>query len=145
MTETIRISEIFGPTIQGEGALIGQPTVFVRTGGCDYRCIWCDTPHAVDSQYRDQWKPMSPAAIFGRIEELSGDKPLLVSLSGGNPAIQPLGGLIQLGKASGYKFALETQGSIAQDWFKDLDVLTLSPKPPSSTMKTDWAKFDEWL
>ena len=40
---TIAISEIFGPTIQGEGALIGKPTVFVRTGGCDYRCSWCDT------------------------------------------------------------------------------------------------------
>jgi 7-carboxy-7-deazaguanine synthase len=34
----VRVSEIFGPTIQGEGALIGLPTVFVRTGGCDYRC-----------------------------------------------------------------------------------------------------------
>ena len=38
ITETshsIMISELFGPTIQGEGALIGKPTVFVRTGGCD--------------------------------------------------------------------------------------------------------------
>ncbi len=145
MSETIRISEIFGPTIQGEGALIGQPTVFVRTGGCDYRCTWCDTLHAVDSKYREDWKPMSALAIMGKIEELSGDKPLMISLSGGNPAIQLLGGLIKLGKAKGYKFALETQGSIAQDWFADLDVLTLSPKPPSSGMKTDWAKFDECL
>ena len=32
---------------------------------------------------------------------------------------------------------LETQGSIAQDWFAQLDVLTLSPKPPSSAMHTD--------
>ena len=37
MSDAIRISEIFGPTIQGEGALIGRPTVFVRTGGCDFR------------------------------------------------------------------------------------------------------------
>ncbi len=36
----LRIAEVFGPTIQGEGALIGEPTVFVRTGGCDYRCAW---------------------------------------------------------------------------------------------------------
>jgi 7-carboxy-7-deazaguanine synthase len=49
----IRISEIFGPTIQGEGVLIGLPTVFVRTGGCDYRCSWCDSLHAVDSAFRD--------------------------------------------------------------------------------------------
>ncbi len=143
MTDTIRISEIFGPTIQGEGALIGQPTVFVRTGGCDYRCSWCDTMHAVDSRFRDEWQPMTAAEIFSRVQELSGSRPIMVSLSGGNPAIQPLGELITLGKSQGYQFALETQGSIAQDWFADLDVLTLSPKPPSSGMATDFVKLDE--
>ena len=142
---TVRISEIFGPTIQGEGALIGQPTVFVRTGGCDYRCLWCDTLHAVDSRYRDSWQPMSADEVFHEVEKLSGGKPLMVSLSGGNPAIQPLGALIDLGKSKSYRFALETQGSVAQDWFSKLDVLILSPKPPSSEMQTDWTKFDECL
>ncbi|MEP1188696.1 MAG: 7-carboxy-7-deazaguanine synthase QueE, partial [Roseibium sp.] len=66
-----------------------------------------------------------------------------VSLSGGNPAIQPLGPLIELGRKEGYRFALETQGSIARDWFAGLDVLTLSPKPPSSGMVTDWQKLAE--
>ncbi len=141
----IRISEIFGPTLQGEGALIGQPTVFVRTGGCDYRCSWCDTLHAVDSQYRHEWIPMSAEEIFAKVEKLSGGNPLMVSLSGGNPAIHNLKPLIGLGKAKDYKFALETQGSVAQDWFVDLDVLTLSPKPPSSGMVTDWNKFEECL
>ncbi len=145
MTEKIRVSEIFGPTIQGEGTLIGQPTIFVRTGGCDYRCVWCDTLHAVDSQFRDTWKPMKPEAVFADVEALSGGKALMVSLSGGNPAIQPLAPLIKLGKAKGYRFALETQGSIAQDWFGDLDVLTLSPKPPSSEMSTDWQKLDQCI
>lgn len=140
---SIRINEIFGPTIQGEGALIGQPTVFVRTGGCDYRCTWCDTLHAVDSKYRDEWKPMAAEDIFARVQELSKNTPMMVSLSGGNPAIHDLGPVITLGKQHGYTFNLETQGSIAQDWFKDLDVLTLSPKPPSSNMATDWARFDE--
>lgn len=145
MSKTIRISEIFGPTIQGEGALIGQPTVFVRTGGCDYRCSWCDTPHAVDSQFRHEWKPMSAEEIFTQVQALSGHKPLMVSLSGGNPAIQPLKPLIDLGHEHDYSFALETQGSIAQDWFADLNMLTLSPKPPSSNEKTDWDKFDACL
>lgn len=145
MVDTIRISEIFGPTIQGEGALIGQPTIFVRTGGCDYRCSWCDTLHAVDSAYRHEWKPMHTGEIMAQIEALSGSAPLMVTLSGGNPAIQPLGALIDMGHARGYKFALETQGSIAQDWFKDLNVLTLSPKPPSSGEVTDWAAFDACL
>ncbi|GAA0785793.1 7-carboxy-7-deazaguanine synthase QueE [Roseibium denhamense] len=141
--ETIRVNEIFGPTIQGEGALIGQPTIFVRTGGCDYRCSWCDTLHAVDSAYRDEWLPMTPQAILMQIEVLSGGVPLMISLSGGNPAIQPLGHLIDLGAQEGYRFALETQGSIAKDWFARLDVLTLSPKPPSSGMDTNWQRLAE--
>lgn len=142
---SIKISEIFGPTIQGEGALIGQPTVFVRTGGCDYRCSWCDTLHAVDSEYRDTWKPMSAEAVFKEIKTLSGGTPLLISLSGGNPAIQPLGKLIDLGQQEGYHFAMETQGSIAKSWFSKLDHLVLSPKPPSSDMDTDWNEFDKCL
>ncbi|OCP19084.1 MULTISPECIES: 7-carboxy-7-deazaguanine synthase QueE [unclassified Ensifer] len=141
----IRVSEIFGPTIQGEGVLIGQPTVFVRTGGCDYRCSWCDTLHAVDSDYREQWRPMSVEEIWEEVRRLSGGVPLTVSLSGGNPAIQPLGPLIDRGHAEGYRFALETQGSVARDWFADLDVLVLSPKPPSSGMETDFAKLNDCL
>lgn len=144
-SDKIRVNEIFGPTIQGEGAVIGVPTVFVRTGGCDYRCTWCDTLHAVDSAYRHDWKPMSAQDIFSEIEKLSSAKPLLVTLSGGNPAIQPFGELIEIGKARGYRFALETQGSIAQEWFADLDILTLSPKPPSSGMNTDWKALDACL
>ncbi|AYD02143.1 7-carboxy-7-deazaguanine synthase QueE [Neorhizobium sp. NCHU2750] len=143
--EIIRVSEIFGPTIQGEGMLIGQPTVFVRTGGCDYRCSWCDTLHAVDSDYRHDWKPMDAGTIWDEVRELSGGRPLMVSLSGGNPAIQPMKPLIRRGKNDGYRFAIETQGSIARDWFADLDVLVLSPKPPSSGMETDWDKLADCL
>lgn len=139
MSESIRIAEIFGPTIQGEGALIGVPTVFVRTGGCDYRCVWCDSMHAVDSKYRYDWTPMSAHAVMDEVRRLSKGEPLMVTLSGGNPAIQPLGDLIALGRKEGYGFAIETQGSVAQDWFGDLDMLVLSPKPPSSEMQTDWA------
>ena len=69
MKERIRISEIFGPTIQGEGPLVGRPTVFVRTGGCDYRCTWCDTLYAVLPEYHDEWTPMTPAAIMARVNE----------------------------------------------------------------------------
>lgn len=38
---TFPVIECFGPTIQGEGALAGLPTLFVRFGGCDFRCSWC--------------------------------------------------------------------------------------------------------
>jgi len=133
----VRISEIFGPTVQGEGALIGAPTVFVRTGGCDFRCSWCDTLYAVDPAFRADWKPMSAIDVLGAVKKLSGATPILITLSGGNPAIQPLGKLIELGKEEGFSFAIETQGSIAKNWFADLDFLTISPKPPSSSTNFD--------
>lgn len=140
MRGTIAVSEIFGPTVQGEGAVIGKPTVFVRTGGCDYRCSWCDSKFAVLPEFRGEWRRMSSEEILGKIRALS-PRPILVTLSGGNPALQPLGGLIRLGKAAGYRFAIETQGTVGRDWFADLDHLTLSPKPPSSGMETDWEKL----
>lgn len=124
----IRISEIFGPTVQGEGALIAKPTVFVRTGGCDFRCSWCDTLYALLPEYRHDWAPMTPEDILARIEQLTGGKPILVTISGGNPAIQPLGRLIALGKERHHRFAMETQGSVSDDWFANLDWLVLSPK-----------------
>ena len=139
----LRIAEIFGPTIQGEGSLIGEPTVFVRAGGCDYRCSWCDSLHAVDSEYRKEWLPMSSEEVWAKVKHLSGDVPLVISLSGGNPAIQDFSELIALGKAEGYRFACETQGSVAREWFQDLDSLVLSPKPPSSGETVDWDVFEK--
>ena len=142
---TLRIAEIFGPTIQGEGALIGQPTVFIRAGGCDYRCNWCDSLHAVDSSHRHEWKAMTPDAIMAEVRRLSGGQPLTVSISGGNPAIQDFAPVIALGREAGYRFACETQGSVPRDWFADLSLLVLSPKPPSSGQEVDWSAFDACL
>jgi 7-carboxy-7-deazaguanine synthase len=145
MSEPIRISEIFGPTIQGEGPLIGRPTVFVRTAGCDYRCNWCDTLYAVLPKHHDEWLSMSPADIIARVDELASGDPVLVTVSGGNPALQPLAPLIAQGRSKGHGFALETQGSVAQPWFSELDWMVFSPKPPSSGMETDWTAFDACL
>lgn len=138
---TLRIAEIFGPTIQGEGALIGQPTVFIRAGGCDYRCSWCDSLHAVESQYRHTWALMSTDAVWNEVLRLSHHRPLTVSISGGNPAIQDFGPVIERGRVMGYRFACETQGSIPQAWFSALHTLVLSPKPPSSGETVNWDSF----
>jgi len=51
---------------------------------------------------------------MARVNELAGGHPVLVSLSGGNPALQPLTSLITLGRREGHRFALETQGSVSQ-------------------------------
>jgi 7-carboxy-7-deazaguanine synthase len=42
----VRIAEIF-QSVQGEGSLVGVPSVFVRSSGCNLRCVWCDTPYAM--------------------------------------------------------------------------------------------------
>lgn len=141
----IKVSEIFGPTIQGEGVLIGIPTVFVRSGGWDWRCLWCDSLHALDPEYRANWPTMTTSAAWNRITELSYSQTVTISPSGGNPAIQPFGPLIARGKATGYRFALETQGSVCKDWFLAIDSLALSQKSPSSGKDTDWTAFDQCL
>src|SRR5262245_63137641 len=103
MTEDIRISEIFGPTIQGEGPLFGRPTVFVRTAGCDYRCRWCDTLYAVLPEFHREWLTMSPPDVMARVDELAGGQPVLITISGGNPALQPIASLIALGRDKGHR------------------------------------------
>src|SRR5689334_14600025 len=85
----MKVDEIFGPTIQGEGALAGCVTMFVRLGGCDYRCSWCDTMHAVDPANVDRWKEMDTDAILKALHKLvpTHNSNLWVTISGGNPAI----------------------------------------------------------
>jgi 7-carboxy-7-deazaguanine synthase len=136
----VKISETFGPTIQGEGALIGMPTLFLRLGGCDYRCSWCDTPHAVLSEHRSTWIPTAVHTALDALAQLH-EPPYWVTISGGNPALHDLGELLAQGQARGYSFAVETQGSIHKDWMSVVDHLVLSPKPPSSGMDTDWSAF----
>lgn len=142
-TRKLMISECFR-TVQGEGMLIGKPTVFVRTGGCDYRCSLCDTLYAVLPEYRADWTPLTAEEVFAEVRRLSEQQPILVTLSGGNPAMQPLEEFIDLGREQGYTFALETQGSISQPWFAKLAYLTLSPKPPGmgNPWPTRWERLD---
>ncbi|WNS45084.1 7-carboxy-7-deazaguanine synthase QueE [Paenibacillus sp. MMS20-IR301] len=141
----IPVIEMFGPTIQGEGAVIGVKTMFVRTSGCDYRCSWCDSAFTWDGSAKDKITLMEPGEILAGLLELAGDNFDCVTISGGNPALigEAMGEFITLLHERGIQTAIETQGSKWQDWFLDVDVLTVSPKPPSSGMKTDWDKLDE--
>jgi len=67
MRDEVTISELYGPVIQGEGAVIGNPTVFVRTGGCDYACRWCDSKFAVLPEHRGEWNSMSSEGVFEEV------------------------------------------------------------------------------
>ncbi|WP_409175306.1 7-carboxy-7-deazaguanine synthase QueE [Brevibacillus fortis] len=139
----IPVLEIFGPTIQGEGMVIGQKTMFVRTAGCDYRCNWCDSAFTWDGSARDEIQQMSPEAIWEELTRLGGDRFSHVTISGGNPALLAgIGDLISLLKEHGIRTAIETQGSKWQAWLPQIDDITISPKPPSSGMKTDFQALD---
>nr|WP_240796899.1 7-carboxy-7-deazaguanine synthase QueE [Terasakiella sp. SH-1] len=124
---------------------MGRPTIFVRTAGCDYRCSWCDTLYAVDTDHAKDWRKVQSVDVMAEIERLSQNTPMSVTLSGGNPAMQPLEDLIDLGQAKGYDFSMETQGSLPRDWFAKLDNLTLSPKGPSSGVETNWEILSECI
>ncbi len=131
---TLPVVEIFGPTIQGEGPDAGVPAYFVRFGGCDYRCAWCDSMHAVDpAQVRANAERLTAEGVIQRLGELPVG-PELVVLSGGNPALLDLGALVLALKSDGRRVAVETQGSRWSEWLADVDRLVISPKPPSSGM-----------
>jgi len=139
----IPVMEIFGPTIQGEGMVIGQKTMFVRTAGCDYSCSWCDSAFTWDGSGKHLIKQMDVEEIWKELTTLGGDRFSFVTISGGNPALlKNLDSLISLLREKGIKIGLETQGSKWQDWFYHIDELTLSPKPPSSGMVTNFEMLD---
>lgn len=125
------VVEIFGPTIQGEGVDQGVVSHFVRFGGCDYRCEWCDTPHAViPEEVRENAVKMDARAITAEVLE-KGKAPWII-LTGGNPALHDLTELVDELHDNGFLVAVETQGSKWRDWMHKLDRVCVSPKPPSA-------------
>ncbi|WP_110111673.1 7-carboxy-7-deazaguanine synthase QueE [Bacillus sp. CGMCC 1.16541] len=143
MGNTIPVLEIFGPTIQGEGMVIGQKTMFVRTAGCDYSCSWCDSAFTWDGSAKEDIRQLTAEQIWTELTELGGDAFNHVTISGGNPALlKSLASLIDLLKKYDIKVAIETQGSRWQDWLLTVDDLTISPKPPSSQMTTNFDVLD---
>ncbi|MCD8914119.1 7-carboxy-7-deazaguanine synthase QueE [Staphylococcus simulans] len=140
----IPVLEIFGPTIQGEGRVIGRKTMFVRTAGCDYRCSWCDSSFTWDGSMKDEIQMMTAEEIYERLYEIGGDCFNHVTISGGNPAlIKGIQDLVDLFETKGIESALETQGSRFQPWMRQIDDLTISPKPPSSGMQPNLQILDE--
>jgi 7-carboxy-7-deazaguanine synthase len=133
---TIPIAEVFGPTIQGEGPLAGCSTLFVRVGGCDYTCSWCDSMHAVDPVAVRKLPRLTAAEVLDDLMALPGAAQW-VTISGGNPSMYAaLGALVDGIHSCGLKVAVETQGSRWKDWLARVDQLVISPKPPSSGMLT---------
>jgi len=142
MSKAFPVTEIFGPTIQGEGELIGVPTMFIRFAGCDSQCTWCDTPYALKRGV--QIGVMTSISIIKQIGRPQ-EPVSWVTLTGGNPLLYELGDLVSGLHVDGWKVAVETQGTIYRDWVKDVDILVVSPKPPSSGEVTDFLGLGKFL
>ena len=121
----MKVSEIFH-SIQGEGKLVGVPSVFVRASGCNLRCTWCDTPYA-------SWDPEGEELSVHRIiEQVAAHDTRHVVLTGGEPMIMPeIEGLAAALKQRGHHVTIETAATV----FKPvaLDLASLSPKLSNST------------
>jgi len=121
----LRIAEIF-TSLQGEGAWLGVPSVFVRVSGCNLRCSWCDTPYA-------SWSPEGPVMSVEEIvgEVLAGGARHVV-LTGGEPLLfEPIVALADRLREAGRTITVETAGTLYRDLACDL--MSISPKLANST------------
>lgn len=130
----MRLAELFH-SIQGEGKLMGMPSVFVRVSGCNLRCVWCDTPYA-------SWQPEGEEVSVPDIVDRIGRVPCRhVVITGGEPMIMPdVADLCEMLKDRAYHITIETAATV----FKEvkLDLASLSPKLANSTPKSrDGGRF----
>lgn len=139
--------EMFGPTIQGEGAVIGQQTFFFRFGLCDYKCALCDSLHAIQPEWVRQhasWLTQEEIFELFMMKHRPGQT-RWVTFSGGNPCIHDLSVLVRLLKQHKFLIHVETQGTIWQEWLEDVDLITVSPKGPGMGETTDIGVLSDFL
>ena len=130
----MRISEIFY-SIQGEGRLLGTPSVFIRTAGCNLRCVWCDTPYT-------SWRAEGASWPLKKILRLADPYPTrYVVITGGEPMLAAdIEELALELRRKGKHVTIETAGTL----FKPVqcDLISLSPKLANSTpWKRERGKF----
>jgi 7-carboxy-7-deazaguanine synthase len=125
MYSAMRVAELFH-SIQGEGKLVGVPSVFVRASGCNLRCTWCDTPYA-------SWEPEGPdVSVDEIVRQVRAFDTKHVVLTGGEPMIMPdIVALAEALKSHDHHITIETAATV----FKPLplDLASLSPKLSNST------------
>jgi len=133
----LRIAEIFY-SIQGEGSLAGVPSVFVRTSGCNLRCVWCDTPYT-------SWYPEGGDWTLERILAAVDAYPARhVVVTGGEPMIaREIVELTHGLRARGRHITIETAGTVFAPVACDL--MSISPKLANSTPADEWEERHERL
>lgn len=103
------VQHIF-PTFQGEGPFVGQPAVFVRLGGCNLACSFCDTEF-------ESFEEQALESVLFQVRELAGEEQGkrvrdLVVITGGEPFRQEIGPLCDRLLAYGFRVQVETNGTL---------------------------------
>ena len=119
---SLTVSEIFGPTFQGEGPSIGLRCSFLRLGACNLHCRWCDTPYTWDWTGRNgraydprvELRRMSVDATWQSLQAKGADA---LVVSGGEPMLQQhqLVPLLERAATAGWWVEMETAGTIAPE------------------------------
>jgi organic radical activating enzyme len=116
------IQEVFY-TLQGEGPYSGEPSVFVRTGGCNLKCYWCDTDFESST-----WRP-SLEELLEAIEAVRPSFADLVVLTGGEPFRQNIAPFVNALLARNLRVQIETNGTLWIDLPADPRMMIVcSPK-----------------
>jgi len=150
------VSEVFGPTLQGEGPYAGRPVQFLRLMGCNLSCSWCDTPYTWDaSRYNLRTETLEVTAA--EVAELLAPGTDLV-LSGGEPLLhQHNPGLLyvlDMAKVKGCRVHVETNGTLVPeaDFAARCSIYAVSPKMAhagdhkgrSAALHPDWPGIAQW-
>lgn len=118
-TATLPVMESFY-TIQGEGFHQGKAAYFIRLGGCDVGCVWCDVKDSWDADKHPQLE------IADMVQEAAAHPGRIAVITGGEPLMHNLDGLTKALHKAGFRNHIETSGSspVSGSW----DWITLSPK-----------------
>jgi len=122
-------------TLQGEGAYAGYAAYFIRLGGCDVGCVWCDVKESWDAAAHPQ---VTVATLLNYVLESKTNR---VVITGGEPCMYDLHALCNALHAHGLKVHLETSG--AHEIRGNFDWVTLSPKKFKAPLASAYAKADE--
>ncbi len=122
-------------TLQGEGAFMGHAAYFIRLGGCDVGCFWCDVKESWDKEAHPK------KSISQIVEEASQFPARLAVITGGEPLMHNLDGLTEALKKEGFRVHIETSG--AHPLSGNLDWITLSPKRFKKPLAEIYEKANE--
>lgn len=115
--DTLVVAELFGPTLQGEGPSAGRRAAFLRLGGCNLACRWCDTAYTWDARRFDLRAELSRAPVQDVVSGLLACGTGLVVITGGEPMLHQRQGawrrLLDALAAAGCEIEIETNGTIA--------------------------------